>query len=605
MSHGMIARGLVASLVLSVWGGSLAAQEDRYARPAPINRFTVQRSISVPMRDGVELAADVYLPVGGGRFPVIMMRTPYNKDALGGSEGPATFFASQGYAVVTQDVRGKFRSDGEYQVQSHDRDDGFDTIEWAVRQPWSSGKVGSFGCAYLGENQVLLASARHPNHLAAIPQAAAGGLGSAGGYWSAFGAYESGVYALSSAFGWFLGAGAKDRDATRPDSVDFGSALRSLPVIDMIKNVGGPRTDWEAFVSSRPGSSYWSTQGYASDTTRYDVPALHVNSWLDYGAEQTLYLFDLFAKNAVSRSARDNQFVIISPTTHCRSEQATEHTVVGEVDVGDARLEYWTIYRDWFDYWLKGVNNRILERPRVQYYVIHQGWRSASAWPVPAMQIVPYFLSSTQGANTAAGDGTLSTARPRSTGRDTLTYDPADPFPSRGGTICCTGNPADQPGIFEQSINEGRRDLLVYTSAPLPNGLTIVGPVRLELFVSSDARDTDFAARLIDVDPAAKSWNVVDGVARVRYRNGLTEPELMEPGKTYRVTVNLKSIAYRFRPGHRIRLYVSSSNFPQFERNTNTGGNIFDESSFVTARNAVHFGGAQASILRLPVVATP
>ncbi|MGE0552070.1 MAG: CocE/NonD family hydrolase [Gemmatimonadales bacterium] len=599
------ARLVVLAALASLTPLVARAQTDRYARPPATSRFTVQKNISVPMRDGVELAADVYLPTAGGRFPVIVMRTPYDKNGLAGENGAARYFAGQGYAVVAQDVRGRYESDGQYTVQSNDREDGFDTIEWAARQPWSTGKVGTYGCSYLGETQVLLAGARHPNHLAAVPQAAAGGLGSGGGYWSAFGAYESGVYSLSSAFGWFLNAGAKDKGARPPADVDYAAALRHLPVVEMIERVGGPRTDFEDFVRNRPGSDYWSTQGYASDTTRFDVPALHVNSWLDYGAEQTLYLFELFAKNGVGRSARENQFVIISPTTHCGSEGATEHTVVGELDVGDARLEYWRIYRDWFDHWLKGIDNRVLDRPKVQYYVMHDGWHTARSWPVPEIRTVPFYLSSTRGANTASGDGLLATTRPQAAGRDTLSYDPGDPFPSRGGTICCTGNPEDQPGIFDQSANEGRPDLLVYTGAALPAGLTIAGPVRVELFVSSDAVDTDFTAKLIDVDPDGRAWNVVDGVARVRYRDGLTQPALMEPGQTYRVVVNLKSTGYRFRPGHRIRLYLTSSNFPQYERNTNTGGNIFDESDFFVARNAVHFGGSEASALILPVLRSP
>lgn len=605
MSRVLLAAGaawLGAGLALAA-PAHAQAPADRFALPPARNEYTLQKNVPVPMRDGVELAADLYLPVGAGAsFPVIVMRTPYDKDTYRGSTGPADFFARRGYAVVSQDVRGKFHSGGGYTVQSHDRDDGYDTIDWAARQPWSTGRVGTFGCSYLGEVQIIAAGARHPAHAAAVPQAAAGGLGSGGGYWSGFGAYESGVFSLSSAFGWFLGAGAKDKGARGPEGIDFAAALRSLPLIDMIKRVGGPRTDWEDFVSNRPGSRYWTTQGYATDTTRFDVPALHVNSWLDYGAEQTLYLFNLFRRNALSPRARENQFAIISPTTHCGSERAGERTVVGQRDVGDARLEYWRIYLDWFDHWLRDVPNGVLQRPKVQYYVMGEGWRSAPTWPVPEMRPVSYYLSSSRGANTAAGDGRLTTAPPARAGRDTLTYDPENPFPSRGGTICCTGNPADQPGIFDQSDLEGRPDLLVYSTPPLPAAVTIAGPVRLVVHVSSDAPDTDVAARLIDVDAEGRAWNVVDGIARVRYREGLTTPRLMQPGEVYRVEVNLKSVAHRFAPGHRIRLHLSSSNFPQFERNTNTGGSIYDEATFVVARNTVHFGPGQASALVLPVV---
>jgi putative CocE/NonD family hydrolase len=596
-------RLLGASALLLGWVATAAAQ-DRFAPPPAANEYTVQKDIPVPMRDGVNLAADLYLPkAAAGRFPVIVLRTPYDKNTYRGSTMPAEFFASRGYAVVSQDVRGKWGSEGEYQVQSHDRDDGYDTIEWAARQPWSTGKIGTYGCSYLGEVQILLAGARHPNHLAAIPQAAAGGLGSAGGYWSSFGAYENGVFSLSSAFGWFLGAGAKDKTPARPDSFDFPTVLRSRPTIEMIKRVNGPRSDFEDYLRYRPGHEYWLRQGYATDTTRFDVPAIHVNSWLDYGAEQTLTLFNLFKRNAVSPRARDNQYVIISPTPHCASEAASEHTKVGDFDVGDARLPYWTTYLNWFDYWLKDVENGIRNMPKVQYYVTGKGeWRTANVWPVPEMKPVSYYLSSRRGANSSAGDGGLAITVSTRAGRDTMSLDPANPFPSRGGTICCTGNPADQPGIFDQSDLETRPDLLVYTTGPLRAPLTIAGPVRARLYLSSDARDTDLAAKLIDVDPSGKAWNVVDGVARARFREGITAPKPLEPGQVYEIEINLKSIAHQFKPGHRIRLHVSSSNFPQWELNSGTGGNIFDETDYLTVHNAIHFGPERPSALVLPVV---
>ena len=399
------------------------------------------------MRDGVNLAADLYLPKdAGGRFPVIVIRTPYNKDTYRGSIGPAEFFAGQGFGVVAEDVRGKWHSEGDYRIQSHDRDDGYDTIDWAAT-------------------------------------------------------------------------------------------------------------------------------------------------------------LNLFRTNAVSARARENQYVIISPTGHCASEAAGEHTMVGDRDVGDARYGYWQIYLSWFDYWLKGVGTGIGSMPKVHYYVIGANeWRTANTWPLPDIRPVRFYLSSRRGANTRGGDGILTRTPPPAQGKDTLTFDPDDPFPSRGGTICCTGNPKDLPGIFDQADLETRPDLLVYSTPPLATSLTIAGPVRANLYISSDAKDTDFTAKVIDVDPDGKAWNVVDGVARVRYRNGLTRPALMEPGQVYEIKVNIKSIAYQFKAGHQIRLYLSSSNFPQWERNSNTGGNIFDEATYLVAHNAVHFGPRRPSVLILPVV---
>lgn len=592
--------------------GSLAAQRPDLPLGQPQARHQVQieKGVMMPMRDGVRLAANLYRPTGvPGRLPTILIRTPYNKETYAGSTRPAEFFAGQGYMVVSQDVRGQFASEGEYRVQLTDDRDGYDSVEWIVRQPWSNGKVGTYGCSYLGEVQYLLAKTRHPAHVAMIPQSASAALGSAGGYYTNFGAYEGGALTLSTIFGWFGLAGFKDRApadhviGSRRYAFDFAEMLRSLPVVTMAERAGYPRSDYRDFVSHPPADPYWSAVPYLTDRDRFDTPAIHVNSWLDVTPEQTLYTWGLMRRNAVTPRTRDHQYVIMSPTVHCASEAAGEHTRVGQRDVGDARYPFWQIYLNWFDYWLKGVDNGITRMPRVHYYVIGRNeWRQADRWPVPGMREIPYYLGSTAGATTSQGDGFLSLARPPRAGRDTFTYDPADPFPSRGGTICCTGNPNDQPGIFEQTDLESRRDLLVYTTGPLTRGVTIAGTVKAVLFVSSDARDTDFTAKLIDVDAAGRSWNVLNGIRRARYRDGYSRPVWMEKDRVYRVEVSLKATAYHFPAGHRIRLWVSSSDFPGYDRNLNTGGNNYDETEWVTATNTVHHGGRNASHLLLPVI---
>jgi hypothetical protein len=573
--------------------------------PPAQHEVEVEKTIMVPMRDGVRLGTDLYRPKGvEGKLPVILIRTPYGKDTYRGATVPANRFAGWGYAVVVQDTRGKFSSEGEYRVQNDDRNDGWDTMDWIVHQPWSSGRVGTYGCSYLGEVQFLLAKMRHPNHIAMIPQSASGATGPAGGYYTNFGAYDGGAFLLSTAFGWFGIAGSKVKNAPVPRDLDFPSLLRSLPTIDMARKAGYAPSEFEDFLSHPPGDPWWEAKGYLRDDDRFSTPSLHVNSWLDVTPEQTLYAFNLMRRNATSTSARDNQFVIMSPTTHCASESATEHTRVGTMDVGDARLEYWQIYRDWFDHWLRGVDNGVTRRPKVTYYVMHQGWRTAQQWPVPEMRPTPFYLSSGGRANTAGGDGVLSLKAPTTEARDQFTYDPGDPFPSRGGTICCTGNPNDLPGIFDQSDLESRPDLLVYTTAPLEQGLTIAGTVKLILHVSSDARDTDFNAKLIDVDPEGHSWNVLNGVLRARYREGLARPVFMEPGKVYRVEISLKATGYHFRPGHRIRLHLTSSDFPLYDRNLNTGGSNYDETRWLKATNTVHHGPGALSQLLLPVVSS-
>jgi uncharacterized protein len=588
-------RGALALLVLvpHVTGAQTPSGSGPYDKPAALYQFNVVKNEMVPMHDGVRLATDLYRPVGAGdRLPVILLRTPYNKDR---APDAAAFFAGQGYVVAVQDVRGKWHSEGAYTVEMADAQDGYDAISWAAAQPWSTGKVGTFGCSYSGEAQYLLLKMRHPAHTAAIAQAAGGAVGSAGGYYTNFGTFSpGGAVTLSSLVGWFGFAGTKVKGATAPASLDYATLLRSLPTATIARRAGLPPTDYEDFLRHPPSDAYWNQMHYLTDSDRFDTPTLQVNSWGDIAAEQTLYVFNLMRRNAASTRTRENQFMIMSPTSHCDSERATADTHVGALAVGDARLPYWTLYLDWFDHWLKGIDNGIERRPKVQYFLTGKGeWRTAPTWPVPDVRPVSFYLSSSRW---------LTRDRPSRTTADQYVYDPADPFPSRGGGICCTGNPSDVPGIFDQHDLESRHDVLVYSTPVLDTAVTIAGPVRVILYVSSDATDTDFAAKLLDVDPQGRAWNVANGILRMRYREGLAKPRLMRPHQTYRVELNLNSTAYAFASGHRIRLYVSSSDFPMYDRNLNTGGDNAGDTLWVSASNTVHSGGPYPSQLVLPML---
>ncbi|MEO8452705.1 MAG: CocE/NonD family hydrolase, partial [Gemmatimonadota bacterium] len=522
----------------------LSAQQVGPPIPPPTARyqFEVAKNVMIPMRDGVKLAADLYRPTGAGeRLPVIVIRTPYNKEAIFYVTEPAKFFAGQGYVVLTEDVRGKFHSDGEFVVQMDDAQDGYDTIDWAAKQPWSTGKIGTYGCSYMGEVQFLASKLRHPSHLAMIPQSASGATGPAGGFYTNWGTYEGGTLTLSAVFGWMGGGGSKEKGvAGDMATLDFPKLLMSLPTVDMAKKAGYPRSDFEDFVRHPPADPYWDRMHYLRDDDRFNTPALHVNSWLDVTPEQTLYDVALMRRNGLTARARDNQFVIMSPVTHCQSEYAASPTKVGDREFGDARLPYFQIYLDWFDHWLKGKENGVTKRPKVVYYVMGKNqWRSAPSWPVPGVRNVPYYLASVNGAVSRAGDGTLGTGRPPRATTAVFTYDPADPVPSRGGTVCCTGNPKDLPGVFDQSDLESRRDLLIYSTPPLARDVIVAGTVKAVLYVSSDARDTDFTAKLLDVDDEGRSWNVANGVLRARYREGMTKAVWMEKDKVYRLEVSL------------------------------------------------------------------
>jgi hypothetical protein len=588
-------------LILSACAPLGAQTNDAYPRPAGAHPVAVERSVMVPMRDGVRLATDVYRPADlPGPLPAIVMRTPYNK---AGSAGAGNFFASHGYAVVVQDVRGKFASEGEFRVYQGDQTDWSDALDWVGAQPWSTKRIGTFGCSYLGEQQVIAAQQRHPFHVAAIPQAAGGNLGRVGRHRTFWGSVEGGANAVSINFGWMPTWASLDKGQRPTPKVDFASFLRTLPLIDMTDRAGSPSWDWRNFLERSPDDPWWDRHGYLTDADSVGVAALHVSSWFDL-ANEALVERALFQQNAINARARDGQYAIISPTTHCASERATSRTRAGDLEVGDARLRYWDIYLAWFDRWLRGNERALDSLPRVQYYTIgRNAWRTSDRWPVAGMRETPFYLRSGGAANTAAGDGRLSlTAPPRAERPDTFTYDPANPVPSRGGSICCTGDPKDVPGSFDHADIERRPDVLVYTSDVWPNGLELTGPMRAVIHLGSGAPDTDVTVKLLDVFPDGRSMNMVEGITRARYREGFGAPTLMKPNAVYEVPVDLHATSWYLAPGHRLRVEVSSSNFPRFDRNLNTGGRNYDETTWRVARNAVHHTAEHPSRLILPVV---
>ena len=617
-------RGLLALVLLAGCGPPAAMDapatdvEGPFPRPEGAYEVRLDPTHMVPMRDGVRLATDLYFPVGTDTpLPVVQIRTPYGKLPHRRDASAARYFASHGFAVAVQDMRGRYQSEGEYFVSRADREDGYDMVSWLAEQPWSNGRIGTYGCSYLGENQMQLAATRNPHHAAALPQAA-------GGSYRYFGVIFGGVTELAASLGWFRGAGSKVfyrippgtpreemlqveemiNPAPNPGELDFQAAWRTLPYIDMLKASGAPPTDFEAFVSHEPGDPWWDRIGYVQPDDRFDVPALHVNSWYDLGVGETLKLFNLLSDNAESDRARDNQFAIISPTDHCTSEIATSRTVVGERDLGDARLDYWTIYLDWFDHWLRDDADADFDMPRLQYYLMGANeWRTAGSWPVEGTEFRPMYLHSGGSANTRAGDGRLSWEAPdEEQPADTFTYDPDDPVPTIGGPVCCTGTTDAPAGGFDQSAVEDRDDVLVYTSEPLDEGLEVTGPIELVLYVSSDARDTDVVGKLVDVHPDGRAINVQEGILRARYREGYGRKVWMEPGEVYELRIDLQATANYFGVGHRIRLEITSSSFPRWERNLNTGGRNHDETEWELARNSVHHAPMSASRLIVPIV---
>jgi len=601
----------------------LSGQAEKQSFPVPKAKYKVrvERSVMVPMRDGVKLSTDLYFPVGAGdKLPVVLIRTPYNKDLVYQHKwgaGPY-MFAEQGYIVAVQDTRGRFESEGEYIISTPDVEDGYDATQWVATQPWSTGKVGTYGCSYLGDVQVMQAKARNPHLTAMIPQAAGSSIP-----YREFGIVNGGAIELAAAFGWFRGNGSKVFLRPPPGAgddfyaqwgeyfypgptvsrIDFRKAWRTLPLIDMLKKSGAPPTDFESVVSHTPGDSWWAERGYLLETDRFDTPALQVNSWYDFGVAETLYQFNLMRKNAVTERGRDNQFIIVSPTAHCRSETATEQTIVGERNLGDAQFDFWSIYLRWFDHWLRGIDNGVTKMPKVQIYVMGKNeWRGEDEWPLARTQFTKYYLHSDGNANSGFGTGTLSTTEPGQEPADHYVYDPGNPTPSMGGPVCCTGTPDAPEGAFDQTAVEARNDVLVYTTPVLDKGIEVTGPIEAVLYVSSSARDTDFTVKLVDVYPDGTAYNIQEGILRARYREGWDKKVWMKPDEVYEIRVNVQATSNYFGPDHRIRLEISSSSFPRFDRNLNTGGNNYDESEWVVAHNSIQHSSRYASYILLPVI---
>jgi len=567
--------------------GAVARQDSARDLPDGIRK---EQNVMVPMRDGVRLATDLYFPADAAApFSTIMIRTPYGKTREYPYGGIVPMLVEAGFAVAYQDTRGRAESEGEYTVRFSDREDGYDAVSWLIEQPWSNQKVATFGCSYRGETQIVLAAERHPNHIAAIPGAPSAAYDLGGRPWTSF---DGGAFELAQTAGWFMPGGTRNRL----------ELYRTLPTLDIVQKSGASGTDYEDYVSNTPDSEYFRSLDFVRGSDRFDIPAIYIDSWYDFGVAETLKLFNQMRENAVSQEARDNQYVIITPSTHCAWSRARVPMRAGARDVGDWQLDFNDMYLRWYRHWLDKADNGITDMPRVQYYLMGANeWRSSETWPVEGTTFEKFYLHSGGGANSLSGDGSLTMAAPGEEPADQLVYDPDDPVPSLGGQACCTGMNTGA-GAYDQREIEAREDVLVYTSEVLAEGLEVTGPLEAVLYVSSDAPDTDFTVKLVDVFPDGTAYNIQEAAFRMRYREGLTSAVLMQPGEVYEIRLDLHATSNYFGPQHRIRIEVSSSNFPRWSRNLNTGGNNFDETEWRVARNTVLHSRRYPSHVVLPVL---
>ena len=578
----------------------------------PFSSIKTELNLPAPMRDGVTLYADVYRPDTPDRVPVLLQRTPYNKSIPQArtSMMDAMRAASHGYAVVIQDARGRFTSEGEFYAFANEIDDGFDTVEWCAAQSWSSGKVGMYGRSYVGATQWLAALSRPPSLVAIAPGITASDYHEG---WT----YQGGARSWGFNVSWTMGSLTlanmdkitRDKDfpadarAKLLGAIDgMEDSFRSLPTKDFPHLQGGLASyfyDWLAHPSADDYWKPWRIEDYHSQIA---VPAFNSGGWHDIFLKGTLRNFTGMREKGATDAARANK-LLVGPWNHGGSPGAG---ISGEVyfglmsDQGSVDLDGLNIR--WHDHWLKGMDNGVDREPPVRIFVMGDNvWRDEQEWPLARTRYVDYYFHSDGKANTLNGDGSLSTDRPGEGPPDVFLYDPRSPVPTRGGGLCCNAAFV-QGGPFDQREIEVRHDVLVYTTKPVEQDLEVTGPIAVTLYAASSAPDTDFTAKLVDVCPCGCTRSLTDGIIRARYRESLSTAKLLEPGQVYEYTIDLVATSNVFKRGHSIRVEVSSSNFPRFDRNPNTGREPSEETELRPALQTVLHTGQYPSHIRLPVI---
>jgi uncharacterized protein len=565
----------------------------------------IDTDVAMTTRDGVTLRADVYRPDGSGRFPVLLSRLPYDKRGRR-RPGDIDVFVEHGYVVIFQDTRGRFASEGdEYYPLTWEAQDGYDAVEWAAALPYSNGRVGTMGQSYLGATQYLLAPTRPPHLLASFPASAAADVHQCWAYHTG-GAFELGwqlPYALFMARDTIArrGLGASmlpelERllvPAPTPWAPPVSDdAYRRLPLMawaDWLAPLAPYYTDYLRHPEDGP---YWWEINLERRYAEIATPMYHVTSWYDIFLHGGLANFAGLRRHAATEAARRAQKLLIGPWAHLFPYTSPTSTGTGDIDFGPAAMvDLHDIQLRWFDHWLKGVDTGILDEPPVRLFVMGENrWRDEGEWPLARTRYTPYYLH-------GGGDRTLSPEAPGDEPADQFTYDPADPVPTRGGNTLII-----PMGVQDQRPLESRGDVLVYTSAVTTAPLEVTGPITVTLYAASSAPDTDFTAKLVDVRPDGYAQNLIDGIVRARYRESRTTPKPLTPGEVTTFTIDLWATSHVFLPGHRIRLEISSSNFPRFDRNLNTAEVQATGTRWQRARQTIFHDARHPSHVTLPVI---
>jgi putative CocE/NonD family hydrolase len=598
----------------------------------------IERKVMVPMRDGKRMQADIYRPKDPSKkYPVIFVRTPYNFNywdvGLGAPRDLSTELnmVKHGYAYVEMNERGRYFSEGDYDILGTPLTDSDDALDWMSALPWSTGKVGLIGCSSTAEWQLSVASRGNKSLATFIPESFGDGVGRVGPYYEQGNWFRGGAIQMRFSR-WLYEYGFATKDgrpsfppgmsqeelvaaarlydlAEHPPTIDWTKAYQHLPEKDILATIGSPRSIFAdttpsgqpGMIERTPNDPAWYRGGLWNDSMRINIPGLWLMTWYDNSVAPNLAAYNYVRKTA-SPAVADQQYAVIAPVPHCSYKRASEHTIVGERDLGDARLDYDALTLGWFDRFLKDDDRGLpAATPKVRYYTMGSNkWQSSNTWPPEGAKPFTFYLASNGHANSLNGDGMLLTTPQSADAADKFVYDPLNPVPTPGGGFLGSDH---KGGAFDNRALEARGDILVYSTGPLKEGIEASGPIDVTLYVSSDAKDTDFTVKLLDVLPDGTAFNIEDNIQRVRYREGYDKPPVwMEKDKVYKITFQPMQTSNYFAPGHQLRIEISSSNFPLFDRNLNTGGDNYNEATGVIARNEIHHFVRYPSSITLSIV---
>jgi len=554
--------------------------------PNTYEKVKVTKNVVVPMRDGTRLYADIYKPDvdDDGSFPVVLTRLPYGKsETYCAMVTHGKYWAKKGYVFVAQDVRGKYASEGTFEPMANEANDGYDTLSWIASQPWCDGNIGMTGESYYGYTQWAVAPLNHPNLKCIVP-----GIISTDRYGVCI--YNNNAFCMNTMGVWAYEMNA--RKMNNPLKLDPWH----LPLISLDDNAGVKCEYYKNWIKHPSRDSYWEPINICQKHDQIKIPVYHWGGWYDVYVAGTISGWIAVKGNSDSAEARKNQWLLIAPIDHEITPMNTHR--IGKIDIGKEAWTYDRIQR-FFDYWLKGMDNGFGKTPRVEIFTIGDNkWRYEDEWPLARTKYTRYYLHSKGHANTLDGDGLLDMRNPGDSLADNYVYDPNDPV-----TISLeTGMWSMAKELKDRVSVEKRKDVLVYTMPKLDKELEITGPINVTLFAASSATDTDFTATLVDVFPDGYAHMIQEGIVRARYRNSDSEASLIEPGKVYEYTIDLRATSYVVKQGHRIRVEISSSNFNRWDRNPNTGNEFGMDDKVIKATQTIYHDKKYPSHITLPII---